>query len=196
MAYCDWCGVETNDLIDYYGENLCRKCMDSFDNCICRTCGAPLVGIVIAGECIECQQRKAIEKEKKRSELLEGLDCDIELTSSVEFTEADYERWVTFSVSGDEYNTRLNRMVWLKSKLLNSGWTIEDYTKNIVDLMDILEENYRSVFNPNVVIILKSKNKENLNKILKRKSLIVSKGDILVLKNMSEVIREMEEEEE
>ena len=141
MKKCDWCGritVNTKE-VESLGEiyNVCSKCFLENQENICINCGEPIgYEAGIKGMCSNCFDAQYEEKQRKKEEMVAGVDLETYeiYASCVEFTEEDYEKWVTFG------QTKLSpevmkkfRLIWLKHKLKNSPTWSEDLVKEKFD---------------------------------------------------------------
>lgn len=184
MGYCDWCEKEGN-LRAYRVEgsivNLCDNCIKAHENERCIVCGASLYGeLSIRGRCSDCQQLKAAKEDKARNEVIDGLGVLelSKLTKDIEFTEKDYEEWVT--TSGGYFNPetrRRNRRRWIRNKLVNQyGWTNEMFIENLKDIEEILDNYFFKIANEKCKLVLAG------TRGLKGVEIIVKKGNIIVIK--------------
>lgn len=187
MKMCEWCGLELDNVNTYEvlgtKYTICDKCVQASDNDVCITCGEPLYGqMAIKGECCGCQQIRAAKAEKKRSEIMNGLDIDAlsELTSSVTFTEEDYDKWVTFGQGNFTPELRRkHRKDWIKNKLMTeSNWSEELFNNNEEDL-DFLIDNYSNkMFNKSYSFAIKG------TKIARTGiNIIAQKGNVMIIEN-------------
>ena len=192
MAGCDWCGRE-NCLLKSYehlelGEeyNLCKDCLKAAREGTCTNCGEPLYDgdITIGWECGGCRQISAAREEKERSELIDGLGGEdiSDLTHSVEFTEEDYERWMTFSQGSFTPETRRrNRKRWLRRKLIKvQGWPEEVYEANIADIEWIVNNYSYKVFSYSTMFIVND-GSERVARQLMGTTIIARRGNILLI---------------
>lgn len=163
MKKCDWCGRVSQTLYpvmslgtDY---NICDKCKKANDEEICIECGEPIIGQgSIKGKCYGCSQAEYEEKQRKAEEIANGVDGELLsfYTSDVEFTEADYERWVTFGQGNfSPAYMRKCRQNWIREKLVtNGGWSpvlVETNMDAIETLMErhmskVIEKKYAIVY--------------------------------------------------
>lgn len=188
MPKCDWCKNEASKLTKYEVLNteysICDNCVAVSENDECINCEEPLNGeIAINGECSGCQQISSARVEKRRSEVMNGLGVDIlaELTHSVIFTEADYEKWVTFSQGNFTPETRkAHRREWMKNKLTReSAWTPQLFDNNVEDIEYLLENYLHKIFNQCCTFMIKNNNSKGLRGL----NIIAQKGNIMVVDN-------------
>lgn len=193
MPKCGWCKKDAKELFPYGDEGvlyeLCKQCSVAVENYVCVTCGDNLDGVVLNGECSGCQQIRVAKAEKKRSEILNGLGIDIlaELTHSVVFTEADYEKWVTFSQGNfTPEKKKMNRRNWLRHKMMmESGWTMDEFIANMLDIEYLFDNYSNKIFNQSYVFVLKT----DKSKKLRGLDIVASHGNVLVI-NTSEIALE------
>lgn len=186
MGLCDWCNREVDDLVEYesFGihYNICKKCKQAVDDDVCITCGESLYGEpAVNGECSGCQQIRAAEAERRKSEILNGLGLEAlqELTHSVVFTEEDYKRWVTFSQCNLSPELRRKcRRAWVKTKLmLEFNWSEEIFEANAKDVEYLLDNYAHRIFNKNCILIVL----DGQNKGLRGVNIIARSGNVVAV---------------
>lgn len=188
---CEWCDKEDVELVRYEHMeiggiyDICKECAVSADEGNCITCGDPLYGEAsLNWECIGCQQIKEAKVEKRRSEVLNGLGLDTlaELTHSVEFTEEDYERWVTFGQGNFTPEKRKQyRRNWIRKKLAREyGWCQKQFDENFEDVEWLLDNYSHRIFSQSCIFSIVDGSKENARK-LRGMNIIARKGKIVVV---------------
>lgn len=184
---CDWCKKESTSLNKYsiFGMNyyICPECNKAAELGVCRTCGESLFGeITLGGECSKCQQISSAKLEKQHSEILNGLGMDVleQLASSTEFTEKDYENWVTFGQGNftvaDKARLREN---WVKVKIAKElGWSTEKIKDNVDDIRYLLSNYSVKLFGPNYRFVDKG-NRKDLHGV----NILAQRGNLAIIES-------------
>lgn len=124
--------------------NICNTCNKAFEDEVCIVCGQPIIGqLSIKGKCQACSQEEYEEKQRKIEEAANGIDDGSELYySGVEFTEEDYERWVTFGQGNfTPERIRQNKLEWLRKRLAGQGgWSKELIDANIDSIEQLMDK--------------------------------------------------------
>lgn len=162
MARCDWCDRETDKLYpvtslgtDY---NICESCKKAHDNEVCIKCGETIIGQgSIKGKCYSCFQSEYEEKQRREEELASGVSSELleYYSSGVEFTEEDYEQWVTFGQGNftPEYLKRC-RQNWLRIKLVEQGgWSPALVEQHLDEIESLMEKHISKVMNRKYLIV-------------------------------------------
>lgn len=162
MKKCEWCGrVSANlhcvlSLGTQY--NICDKCNEANNEEICITCGEPIIGQgSIKGKCYGCSQAEYEEKQRKAEEVANGVDSELMdfYSNGVEFTEEDYEKWVTFGQGNfsPEYRKRC-RQNWIREKLVEQGgWSPVLVEKNLDAIESLMEKHMSKVIDRKYMIV-------------------------------------------
>ena len=161
MKKCEWCGkpsVKLNQAMSLGTMySVCDKCFKAHTDEVCIICGDPVVGTSVKGKCLSCSQEEYEEKQRKAEEMAIGVDSSLlEIyATGVEFTEADYERWVTFGQGNftPEYARQCKRN-WLRNKLVNQGGWDPAIVDSKMDAIESLMDKYTSsIFDGKYVLV-------------------------------------------
>lgn len=162
MGKCAWCGKMATELekVMSLGNsyNICAKCKEAFDNEECIKCGEQVTGSnSIKGMCYGCSQDEYDEQQRKIEEMANGVaseQIDTYLTE-FEFTEADYERWVTFGQGNFSPAYRKKcRHNWIRAKLVGEyGWSAEIVEGSINEIESLLERYMSKVIDKRYKIV-------------------------------------------
>ena len=162
MKKCDWCGrlVTNPKQVESLGEmyRVCDTCFDANANDTCIKCGKAL-GWESGrkGLCADCFEEQYEESQRKNEEMLAGIDIETYsiYTSEIEFTEEDYERWVTCGQGNfTPDNMKKYRLIWLKSKLSGSPtWTSELVEEKFDDIEKLLNGNLSKLTSGGFILI-------------------------------------------
>lgn len=153
MKKCEWCGrnsENTHNVMSLGTEyKVCDKCIEASKNEVCIKCGETLTGGSIKGKCYGCSQEEYEATQRKAEEMANGVDIDLVdfYSNGVEFTEEDYERWVTFGQGNfsPDYMKKC-RQNWIKEKLIGQGgWTRELIENNITELESLMEKHMSKI---------------------------------------------------
>ena len=162
MSYvCDWCKKETdklyalNDLGNTY--NVCNECRTSYGNNVCRKCGNTSNVYLYMGLCHFCSQ----DEERKRSIEEEEMNSGVALellqayANGVEFTEEDFQHWMTFSQGtfSPQY-LKMCRQNWLREKLVKQGgWDADVVESNMESIETIMSRHVSKVMSGTYVLV-------------------------------------------
>lgn len=170
MKRCEWCERPTTDLnsVTSLGTmyKVCNKCKEAHESETCIKCGESVIGAgSIKGKCYACSQEEYEEKQRRADEVAAGVDMDLMdfYTSDVEFTEEDYERWVTFSqVEITPEERRRRRQMWITEKLTgHNGWTPQLLAKYADELEELVARYIaKLITNKYTIVYYDSKNKK------------------------------------
>lgn len=191
MATCEWCkktAKNPNVVSDSFGDtsNVCDECKASIDNHECIKCGT-VTDLLLKGRCMNCYQVILQSKAKKKEEVLTGMigadDEDNVFASDVEFTDKEYEQWLTMgntvSPSDIKGDIRLRRL-WIIVKLSATGLDaglINEYIEDVEKLLDVC---FSKLINNKCRIII-ANTPENKKKV-KSGEIIEYLNDVYILK--------------
>jgi hypothetical protein len=191
MNKCEWCGKTTdslNSVTDAYGDiyHICNKCNEKNKSHECIKCGS-LTEFSIKGLCTNCYQAVLHKKEVRKEEALSGVgdvDFSNSASSELEFTDADYERWVTmgkaYSPNDIKKSVELRR-IWIIVKLNAAGVkdnkVIED---NFANIETLLNRSFSKLINNKCTLIIAT-TPENKRKI-KTGEVIDYEKEVYILK--------------
>lgn len=155
MKSCAWCGKLTNDLITYKGDKVCKKCHSSVTSSKCRKCGELFPEEnMFRGLCISCLQVEEVERAKRREEALVGIDVNTFDSGETSFTEADFERWMTYDpdhrgfTPKDFKESMFLRRLWIMTKLNAAGIVDEAViNRSMADIEELIESNFSKLIN-------------------------------------------------
>ena len=182
MSYCDWCHDEVDDaLLVKQGEDMvCKKCIDLMEKSICRCCGETYISGV-EGLCLACAQVESARKAKRRSEILMGVDWELikDCVSDTEFTEEDYERWVTFGQGNFSPEIRRkNRREWIVKRLTQTNeYAVELVRSNLDDIESLLDEHFSSILRNKIRIIIRNGSSKSVRGL----KIIARKGNVFIV---------------
>ena len=169
MSRCDWCKAESEKLysISQLGNtyNICGKCKTASDNGVCIKCGNPVgvEGAATEGKCQSCAISEYEEEQRKQEELDAGVAQELlDLYSSgVEFTEKDYEEWLTFGQGTfSPAYMRECRINWLRKKLVDQGgWSSELVESHMDAILTLMERHISKVIRRKYMIVYVDPNK-------------------------------------
>lgn len=136
---------------------ICKACEKIYKEGICRVCGQPLGFNAIEGKCLLCTQTDYAEDRRKQEEVNNGVDLESHMiySSSSEFTDEDYEKWMTFGQGNFTVERRLRlRKKWVLNKLTGvNGWTAELIEQNYPDIEKILDRNFSKLLGKKYILI-------------------------------------------
>ena len=163
---CDWCKKSSNNLNEHIDSlrninYICEDCMKKIKEHKCRKCEALTDSMFeIQGLCMNCYQAELYKINKRKEAVRLGVDSEIAqcLTSDLEFTDADYEHWVTmgktYSIDDAKNSVELRRM-WILIKLNSTGLYDQDIIlKNFKDIEILLDRNLSKLVNKKCKIII------------------------------------------
>ena len=163
MARCDWCkkSAENMHTVVSLGTTykVCDKCKSAHDNEVCIECGQPIMGqMSIKGKCQACAQEEYEEKQRKAEEMANGINSEEYMyiyTSGVEFTEEDYERWVTFGQGNfTPEKSRMHKRNWLRKRLVEQGgWSKELVEENLDNIEKLMDKHISKVIDRKYVMV-------------------------------------------
>lgn len=176
MGSCDWCGKGGN--LNYVAMEsgkffLCKDCREKLAKSICRKCGEHY-DIGIRGMCLGCAQVDTAKTEKIRNEKSLGVDTESldDITTDREFTDEDYNNWVTFGQGNfSPDNRKENRRNWIIAKLLSDGYNEDSIKKNLRDIEEIININFSDLLNNKAKIVIEP----NLHKNEIRNKVIIAR---------------------
>lgn len=162
MANCEWCGREVSKphIVMTLGNKykVCDICNEAHEDETCIKCNGPIIGQgSLMGLCHSCAQEIYHEQQLKKEEEANGVALDLleAFDNGVEFTEKDYEEWVTFG-QGDitpAYVKRC-RQNWLRIKLVaQHGWSA-DLVEEHLECLEFLMDKYISKIIDNKYILV------------------------------------------
>ncbi len=170
MNKCDWCGKETEKTykVSSLGNDyqVCSNCKQANDNEVCIKCGEPITGHgSINGLCYGCSQAKYEEEQRREEEVASGVALELleAYSNGVEFTEEDYNQWVTFGQGNftPQYLKQC-RQNWLRRKLVDQGgWSKELVESNLDQIEALMEKHISKVLDGRYMLVYyDSKNKK------------------------------------
>lgn len=151
MQTCEWCECITNELKDYQGSKICKTCNEKVTNSLCRKCGdAYPESLMLRGLCLSCLQIEETKRAVRREEAKIGISNYDEIVSAeTEFTDEDFEKWMTYNPDGKGYSPKdfkesaLLRRIWIMTKLNAVGIVDEVIINdNIADIEELIESNF------------------------------------------------------
>lgn len=166
MGKCEWCNKEDElqSYTDAIGKtyNICNNCYTKVvENYTCRKCGNmvdPM--LIINGLCTNCVQLDMQNKSRKQEEVRMGVDRNMlgTIISDVEFTDDEYERWMTMGStysSTDMKNNKTLRRLWIMVKLNSAGiYNEKIISDNFKYIETILDRNLSKLVNNKCKIII------------------------------------------
>lgn len=162
MTNCDWCGAQTSkahkvmSLGNSY--NVCDKCFEAHENEVCIKCGGPIIGQgSLMGLCHGCAQEIYHKQQLKNEEAANGVALELleAFDNGVEFTEKDYEEWVTFG-QGDVTPAYVKRcrQNWLRMKLVTQGgWSAELVESNLEQIEGLMEKYLSKIMDSKYILV-------------------------------------------
>lgn len=151
MIKCKWCKRKVNEteikeFTDIMGTtvNICESCYEkAVVGSTCIKCGKAVEPTMLMdGLCMSCSQIEMNRKAKEKEELLSGVDSTLAsmVTSDMEFTQEDYEHWLTLR---DDYRAdgpykNFARQSWILVKLSAAGITSETVQANDIESIETL----------------------------------------------------------
>lgn len=161
MKYCDWCKKRCNETtqVSSVGNlyNICPSCNEKLQQGICRICGQPLGFNSIEGKCLTCTQLDYTESKRKQEEMCLGIDPDVQrmFSSPLEFTDEDYERWMTHGLSEVDPEARRSfRRSWVLETFNGRyGWTRETLMKEYPIIEKLLDRNFSKLMHRQVIMV-------------------------------------------
>lgn len=197
---CKWCDKVTDNLLDYtdaIGEShkICKTCKTSVDNCECRKCGTVTdPSMMIDGLCTNCIQVKLREKSKKQEEARLGVSSELmeNLTSDLEFTDDDYERWLLFGNAfspKDMKKSKELKRLWIMVKLNGAGIFDTNLLKQYFpDVETLLDRNFSKLVNNRCRILIG--NTPQARKVVRTSEVIDYENEVYILKGMNKTSEE------
>ena len=190
MARCEWCGKATEEreiYTDAIGENhsICASCKETVDDCTCRKCGSTVdPHLMINGLCTNCIQLELKNKSKKREEVQMGVDSDVisDLTSEIEFTDEEYEKWLTWghAFSPENMNVKELRRMWIMVKLNAAGvYDNSVISKNFPDIELLLDRNFSKLVKQKCRILIG--NSGETRRIVRESKVIDYENEVYIL---------------
>lgn len=186
MSKCKWCGKVEQSLhsvIDAFGNksDVCSNCFDSFSHNECRRCGNTSAEL-IDGLCLNCFQIKLNEKQKRREEVISGVDEVSYGESDLEFTDEDYDAWMTMGKTfspNDMKNSTLLRRLWIMVKLSATG--IEDpeiINSHMDDIEKLIDRAFSRLINNKCKLIIA---RDRESRRLAQQKLIDYENDVFII---------------
>lgn len=165
MAKCEWCGKITDNLNKHKDaldmeHSICDSCLDTVNNCECRKCGATVdPQFMINGLCINCAQVETNLRSKKKEEVRLGVSAEniSAIMSDVQFTDQDYEKWVTLgnTFSPNDLGIKELRRLWIIVKLNATGiYDNNVISKNFAAIETLLDRNLSKLINNKCKIVI------------------------------------------
>jgi len=194
MKECAYCGKKVETLVkvsdsfeDSY--NVCNECKEKLDAGVCRVCGKPM-DINIQGKCETCYQLEMVERQKRQSEVQQGLvDFDDEVNErQVKITESDFQKWLTmsntFKPSDLARSIELKRL-WIFVKLRLAGIYDNDViNENMGDLEILLNRCFSKLVGNKCRLFIVSTSRDMQR--IKRDEIIDFEGNSYILKGLEE----------
>lgn len=179
MKTCALCGRKVDSemaKINVAGGSaeVCERCIDRINNSQCVKCGEPYI-YGVNGLCLDCAQVEAAKREKRRSEVLMGVDIDSSLIPSGEFTPESFNKWITMGKEIFDPETRARaRLTWLKSLARNYGVSDENKVAEAAQVAaQLLDEKYSTLIKRNFrVIIAENPSHVRGKKLLARRGMV------------------------
>lgn len=191
MAKCEWCNKNVNSLnviTDSFGEvqNVCDSCKESHSANECIVCGS-VTDMILKGRCMNCYQAILHTKAKKKEEALNGVmgtdEYSASISSELELTEEDYERWLTMgntvSPKDIKEDVRLRRM-WIIVKLSTAGIDMDLINEYAPIVEELLETCFSKLIRNKCRIVIA--NNSETKKLVKSGTIIDYKDDVYILK--------------
>ena len=193
MKECAYCGKKVETLIkvedsfeDRY--DVCQECKDTLDKKVCRQCGKPM-DINIQGKCETCYQLEMIERQRRQSEVQQGLAIDFEEDDrQVKMTEDDFQKWLTmnntFGPADLARSIELKRL-WIFVKLRVAGIYDNDViNENMEDLETLLNRCFKKLVGNKCRLFIASTSRDMQR--IKRDEIIDFEGNSYILKGLEE----------
>lgn len=161
MSKCEWCGKETDKTMTVTSlgnsYNVCKTCYEANENETCIKCGNPIIGHSICGLCYGCSQAAYEDKRRHEEELASGVAYELleSYSNGVEFTEDDYNAWVTFGQGNftPQYLKQC-RQNWLRRKLVDQGgWSADLVESNLDAIEALMEKHISKVMNGTYMLV-------------------------------------------
>lgn len=162
MAICEWCGknsASTHPVMSLGNRySICDDCYKAHKDEMCIKCGSPIYGQgSIKGKCQACVQEEYEEEQRKEEEEANGVAAELlEIYSSgVEFTEEDFEQWLTFGQGNfTPERSRACRQDWLRKRLTEQGdWSLELVNANMADIEKLMERHISNVIDRKYIMV-------------------------------------------
>lgn len=190
MSKCEWCGRLVDELhihTDAIGDNhsICNNCLQDVEDCVCRKCGNPVdPSLMINGLCTTCIQADMKIKSKRREEVRMGVDVGMYdcITSDVEFTEDEYERWLTMgkTFSPEDMSIKELRNLWIMVKLNAAGiYDREVVAKNFSNIEALLDRNFSKLIHNKCRIVIG--NTADTRRIVRSSRVIDYENEVYIL---------------
>jgi len=191
MKTCQWCGKITDDLKEYTDAldntyQVCAECFQGTEDCICRKCGSTVdPSFMINGLCTNCIQADMKLKSKRQEEARMGIDTDLTnvLSSDLELTDKDYEKWMTMgkAFSPDNMKSVELRRLWIMVKLNATGiYDNEIISKNFTDIEVLLDRSFSKLVNNKCKILIGST--AETRKLVRESTVIDYEKEVYIIK--------------
>ena len=176
MGACQWCGKESKNLKEYSTlgnlNHICEDCFKVASSGVCRVCGGPLGSGSFEGKCLVCTQLEYSERKRIQEEQSYGVDAESigQYGSTSEFTEEDYNHWMTFGQGNFTPQKRAEtRAKWLVRRLANEpGWNNMLIAKHINELFALMDIKFDAMLNATKYRIVMLDDSMDENKIIYR----------------------------
>lgn len=188
MVKCEWCNKRVDKLnnitdsfeMKYY--NVCDSCKESVDNSKCIECGE-ISSILIKGRCTRCYQALEYKKQKQSEEAIAGVSDVDNITDNMEFTEDEYERWITqrktYSPNDIKNSAELKR-IWIMVKLMSTGLTDQKVIDNhIDDIETLIDRCFSKLINNKCRLIIA--NSSEARKLIRSSRVIDHLNDVVII---------------
>lgn len=192
MQRCEWCGKQTDDIVDYTDaigdkHKVCKSCHKTVDDCECRKCGETVdSSMMINGLCMNCIQAEIMLKSKKREEVRMGVDSDIldTMSSEISITKTDYEKWLTMGKTfspNDMQKSKELRRLWIMVKFNAIGiYDPETISKHIGSIEIILDRNLSKLVGNKCRIIIA--NDAKTRSIVRQQDVLDYEKEVYIIK--------------
>lgn len=161
MKYCDWCKKACDETVEAESAgniyNICKACDSKLKQGVCRICGKPIGFNSIEGKCIVCTQVDYTEARRKQEEMTLGIDAEMQriLSSPLEFTDEDYERWMTYGKGDIDPEIRRGfRKKWVIDTFDGKfGWTAATLNARYPVIEKLLDRNFSKMLGKQLAMV-------------------------------------------
>lgn len=160
MGYCKWCKTKLDKSYKINNNTeVCERCYNSHLEKVCWKCHEPLGMNSVDGKCPKCYQVDYSIRQRKIEEMAMGVNSEIQkmLSSPLEFTDADYNKWMTTNLSGNRITKQVRdsfRKDWLYANLIGKyNWTKESIEANYASIEMILDRNFSKMIGKKMMLV-------------------------------------------